>query len=135
MPSSDVSRRLAGIRVLVVDDEADVLIPTQAILEEEGAIVSASPSANEALETLQRERPDVLISDLSMPGHDGYWLIASIRALPAGRGGMTPAAAVTGNVSADDRARVLRAGFQFHVPKPVDWERLIGVVVVLALKE
>ena len=135
MTSSDASRRLAGIRVLVVDDEAEVLTLTRAILEDEGAIVSGSASASDALDTLQRERPDALISDLSMPGNDGYWLIGKIRALSPARGGMTPAAAVTGNVSVEDRARVLRAGFQFHVPKPVDWERLIGVVAVLALKE
>jgi CheY-like chemotaxis protein len=135
MTSSDASRRLAGIRVLVVDDEAEVLTLTRAILEDEGAIVSGSASASDALDTLQRERPDALISDLSMPGNDGYWLIGKIRALSPARGGMTPAAAVTGNVSVEDRARVVRAGFQFHVPKPVDWERLIGVVAVLALKE
>jgi len=135
MTSSDASRRLAGIRVLIVDDEAEVVTLTRAILEDEGAIVSGSASASDALDTLQRERPDALISDLSMPGNDGYWLIGKIRALSPARGGMTPAAAVTGNVSVEDRARVLRAGFQFHVPKPVDWERLIGVVAVLALKE
>jgi CheY-like chemotaxis protein len=135
MTSSDASRRLAGIRVLVVDDEAEVLTLTRAILEDEGAIVSGSASASDALDTLQRERPGALISDLSMPGNDGYWLIGKIRARSPARGGMTPAAAVTGNVSVEDRARVLRAGFQFHVPKPVDWERLIGVVAVLALKE
>jgi CheY-like chemotaxis protein len=134
MRSSDGSLRLDGVRVLVVDDEIDVRYMTQTILEHEGAAVTAVESARDAVQLLQRERPDALLSDLSMPGEDGFWLISQVRALPVGRGGETPAAAVTGHVTPDDRARVLRAGFQFHVPKPVDPDRLVGIVATLAMK-
>jgi CheY-like chemotaxis protein len=106
-----------------------------AMLKLDGATVTAVASAREAFDTLQHERPDVLVSDLSMPEEDGYWLIANVRALSASSGGATPAAAVTGHNTAEDRARVLRAGFQFHVPKPVDPNQLVGIVAVLALKE
>ena len=83
-----------------------------------------------------RSRPDILVSDLSsMPGEDGYWLIAAVRALSIAHGGGIPAAAVTGHVTPEDRASVLRAGFQFHVAKPVDPHRLVGVVAILALKQ
>src|SRR6266850_6834582 len=135
MRSSDGGPRLDGVRVLVVDDEFDTRNVTQMILECEGASVTAVESARDAVQLLQRERPDALLSDLSMPGEDGFWLIFQVRALPVERGGHTPAAAVTGHVTADDRARVLRAGFQFHVPKPVDPDRLVGIVATLAMKE
>ena len=133
--SDGSSLRLDGIRVLVVDDEFDARYVTQTVLEQEGASVVAAASARDAVELLQRVRPDALLSDLSMPGEDGFWLISQVRALPAWCGGGTPAAAVTGHVTPNDRARVLRAGFQFHVPKPVDPDRLIGIVAKLTMKE
>ena|SRR5690242_7584029 len=126
---------LDGVRVLIVDDHADARYAMCAMLKLDGATVTAVASAREAFDTLQHERPDVLVSDLSMPEEDGYWLIANVRALSASSGGATPAAAVTGHNTAEDRARVLRAGFQFHVPKPVDPNQLVGIVAVLALKE
>jgi CheY-like chemotaxis protein len=127
--------RLMGVRVLVVDDDDDMRYVTRVALQRHGASVTESASAREAFDVLRQERPDVLVSDLSMPpGEDGYWLIAAVRALSIGHGGGTPAAALTGHVTAEDRARVLRAGFQFHIPKPVDPERLVGVVAILALK-
>ena len=126
---------LAGIRVLVVDDDDDTRYVTRATLQRHGAIVIESASARNAFDVLRQERPDVLVSDLSMPGEDGYWLIAAVRALSIAHGGGTPAAAVTGHVTAEDRASVLRAGFQFHVAKPVDPDRLVGVVAILALKQ
>jgi CheY-like chemotaxis protein len=97
--------------------------------------VIESASARNAFDVLRQERPDVLVSDLSMPGEDGYWLIAAVRALSIAQGGGTPAVAVTGHVTPEDRASVLRAGFQFHVAKPVDPHRLVGVVAILALKQ
>jgi CheY-like chemotaxis protein len=103
--------------------------------ESAGATVTEAESARDALQLLQQERPDVLVSDLSMPGEDGYWLIAAVRALSVAYGGGTPAAALTGHVTADDRASVLRAGFQFHIGKPVDPTRLVGIVAILALKQ
>jgi two-component system, chemotaxis family, CheB/CheR fusion protein len=126
--------RLVGVRVLVVDDDDDLRYVTCASLESQGAIVTESASAREAFHVLRQERPDVLVSDLSMPpGEDGYWLIAAVRALSIAHGGGTPAAALTGHVTAEDRARVLRAGFQFHIAKPAEPERLVGIVAILAL--
>jgi CheY-like chemotaxis protein len=131
----DGVRRLNGVRVLVVDDDQDTRDLMVMIFEIEGATVMDVASATEALHVLERERPDVLVSDLSMPTQDGYWLIEKVRALPATRGGETPAAALTGYVTAEDRAAVLRAGFQFHIPKPADLGHLVGIVALLAFKE
>jgi CheY-like chemotaxis protein len=127
--------RLAGVRVLVVDDDEDTRYATRIILRSQGAIVTESASARHAFDVLQQERPDVLISDLSMPGEGGDWLIAAVRALSVAHGGGMPAAALTGQVTADDRAHVLRAGFQFHIAKPIEPSRLVGIVAILALKE
>src|SRR5882724_9198406 len=127
--------RLDGVRVLVVDDARDVREAVTDILAEDGAKVTAVGSAEEALAALQGERPDVLLSDLAMPGKGGYWLIGQVRALPPERGGTTPAAALTAYTGPEHRASVLRAGFQYHVAKPVSMQELLGVVAILALKE
>jgi CheY-like chemotaxis protein len=127
--------RLDGIRVLVVDDAPYVLDAVTAILRQNGADVIAVGSAEEALAVLQLERPDVLLSDLAMPGRGGYWLIGQVRALPPERGGATPAAALTAYTGPEHRASVLRAGFQYHIEKPVGVRELVGVVAILALKE
>jgi CheY-like chemotaxis protein len=131
----DERSRLDGVRVLVVDDTPYVRAVVRDILMEDGAKVTAVASAEEALAALQWERPDVLLSDLAMPGKGGYWLIQQVRALPPERGGVTPAAALTAFTGPEHRASVLRAGFQLHVEKPVGLEALIGAVAVLALKE
>ena len=96
--------------------------------------MTAVESAQEALESLEALRPDVLVSDLEMPDHDGLWLIAQVRALTPEQGGMTPAACLTGFTEPEIRATLLRAGFQYHIAKPVKLETLIGVVGLLALK-
>ena len=80
------------------------------------------------------ERPDVLVSDLQMPVHDGYWLISHVRRLTPAEGGETPAAVLTGCGTAEDRADVLRAGFQYHIDKPATIERLVGIVAILTVK-
>lgn len=126
--------RLDGIRVLVVDDTSLVLDVLKEILEGDGATVTAVSGAEDALAALQAERPDVLLSDLAMPGRGGYWLIGQVRALPSERGGATPAAALTAFGGPEHRASVLRAGFQSHVEKPVGLRELISVVASLALK-
>ena len=127
--------RLDGVRVLVVDDAPYVLQAVTAILEEDGATVTAVGTAEEALAALQGERPDVLLSDLAMPGRGGYWLIGQVRALPPERGGATPAAAFTAYGGPEHRASILRAGFQYHIEKPIGASELVGVVAILALKE
>ena len=125
---------LRGIKVLVVDDNDAVREMLTEVLTDLGATVTAEASADVALATLTRERPDVLLSDIAMPGHDGLWLITQVRRLPAHKGGETPAAALTGNVLAEHRAAILRAGFQYHVPKPFSPAQLAGIIALLALK-
>jgi CheY-like chemotaxis protein len=131
-PHDDVY--LGGVSVLVVDDCKLVLATVAAMLAHYGAAVTAVSTADAALEALVRERPDVLVSDLAMPGKGGYWLIGKVRALPPERGGATPAAALTGFTGPEHRASILRAGFQYHIEKPVTLEKLAGTVALLALK-
>jgi CheY-like chemotaxis protein len=123
---------LRGLRVLAVDDEADTLDMIRAVLEHCKAEVITAGSAPEALEAIVKLRPDVLLSDLGMPEEDGYALIDRVRALPAERGGQIPAAALTAYARAEDRANVLRSGFQLHVPKPFEPQELVAVVANLA---
>jgi signal transduction histidine kinase/CheY-like chemotaxis protein len=122
---------LQGLKVLVVDDEVDTRELISEVLKDCGAEVITSRSAAEALVALEQDKPDILISDLGMPDEDGYSLISKIRALPAERGGQIPAAALTAYARAEDRMRVLRSGFQFHLPKPVDSAELVTVVASL----
>jgi CheY-like chemotaxis protein len=126
---------LDGVRILLVDDHAAVRDVVTQLLEHFGAMVTPVAGVPEALETLERERPHVMISDIEMPGEDGYALIRKVRAMPSERGGLIPGVALTSLHSAEDRARLLRAGFQYHVPKPVDGRRLAAVVAILAAKE
>ena len=134
MTSWDAAPRLDGIRVLVVEDVASVKELVVDALEQCGAKVTAVGSAVEGLAALQQERPDAFLTSISMPGEDGYWLIRQVRSLPPERGCATPAVAFTGKSTAEDRVEALRAGFQVHVPKPVDLPRLVAVVALLALK-
>jgi CheY-like chemotaxis protein len=127
--------RLDRVRVLLVDDSRDVLDIVTVMLELSGAEVMAVDTAEKALEALTRTRPDVLLSDLQMPGNGGYWLIGQVRALPSESGGATPAAAMTGLTGPEHRSAILGAGFQYHIEKPLTLDRLIGVVAILALKE
>jgi CheY-like chemotaxis protein len=120
------------LRVLVVDDEADTLDYVTALLRERGAEVAAASSVAEAMGALERQRPDVLVADIAMPGEDGYALIRRVRALEPARGGNTPAAALTAYATAEDRMRVLLSGFQIHLPKPVEPAELAAVVASLA---
>jgi signal transduction histidine kinase/CheY-like chemotaxis protein len=123
---------LHGLKVLVVDDEADTRELIREVLKERGSEVITSRSVADALVALEKHKPDILISDLGMPDADGYALISKIRALPAEQGGEIPAAALTAYARAEDRMRVLRSGFQFHLPKPVDSAELVTVVASLA---
>jgi PAS domain S-box-containing protein len=130
--SLDGPPSLQGLRVLVVDDEQDTRELIQEVLKECGAEVITSNSVADALVAIEQHQPDILISDLGMPDEDGYSLISKIRALPAEEGGLIPAAALTAYARAEDRMRVLRSGFQFHLPKPVDSAELVTVVASLA---
>ncbi|GMU05245.1 hybrid sensor histidine kinase/response regulator [Corallococcus caeni] len=123
---------LGGVKVLVVDDEEDARELLRTLLEDCGAHVATAGSAAEGLQVLQVEHPDVLVSDIGMPGTDGYGFIKQVRALPDEKGGRTPAVAITAYARSEDRTRVLRAGFQSHVPKPVEPGELLAVLASLA---
>ena len=129
------TERLDGIRVLLVDAEPrirDVLADT---LRQFGAHVTGVDSAAAGLASIKREKPDALLSSISLPERDGYWLIREVRKLSPDEGGDVPAAAFTGLTAPEDRLACLRAGFQYHVPKPVALSRLAGVVALLTLKK
>jgi PAS domain S-box-containing protein len=134
-PERDVTPKyastLAGLRVLLVDDEADGRKMITNILEKNGVQVKAAASANEALQTLAEWRPDILISDIGMPAEDGYSLIRKVRALPPERGGNVPAAALTGYASRADYLKALSAGYQSHIKKPIELEELLAVIASL----
>jgi signal transduction histidine kinase len=122
---------LAGVRVLVVDNDPDARGLLRTVLERCGAAVDEAASAAEALNAVTIRAPDVLLSDIGMPREDGYSLIARIRALE-GPARLLPAAALTAHATAADRTRALLAGYQAHVPKPVDPSELAAVVAALA---
>ncbi len=129
----DCSAQLEGLRVLVVEDEADTCELLRAVLEYCGAEVATADSANEGMESFAACLPDVLISDIGMPGEDGYALIERVRAREAVcGGGRTPAIALTAYARVDDRARALQAGFEVHLPKPVEPVELVTLVASLA---
>ncbi len=123
---------LSGLRVLVVDDEADSLEFLSVSLAGCGAEIRAVSSAAEALYVLGQFQPDVLVSDIGMPQEDGYTLMRKVRALGPEHGGAIPAAAVTAYARTEDRMRALLAGFQTHIAKPVEPAELAAVVASLA---
>jgi two-component system, chemotaxis family, CheB/CheR fusion protein len=125
---------LAGVRVLVVDDELDIRLLFTTMLEQYGAEVHAAASTTEALDLLRAnpEQYDVLLSDIGMPEQDGYSLIRQIRALDAEAGGKIPAAALTAYARDDDLRRAIVAGFQRHIAKPVLSTQLARIVAALA---
>jgi PAS domain S-box-containing protein len=110
---------LEGLRVLVVDDEADARDVIEAGLRAFGAEVRVSASSAEAVSTLRSWRPELLLSDIGMPGEDGYQLLRQVRALPVDEGGLTPAVALTAYGRAEDRIAALGAGYADHLAKPV----------------
>jgi PAS domain S-box-containing protein len=130
-PVRVASPSLLGLSVLVVDDEQDVRDWVASILEESGATVRVAASAQEGFDFLRQERPAVLISDVGMPGEDGYGLIRWVRALPSEAGGRTPAVALTAYAARQDRTRVLLEGFQLHLAKPVEPAELVAAVANL----
>ncbi|MDP9043722.1 MAG: response regulator [Pseudomonadota bacterium] len=133
--SDDTARQHAeinGIRVLIVDDHDDVLEVQERLLGECGALVRTAHSGDEALRMLEEEAFDVLLSDLGMPGMDGYQLIEAVRACADPRVARMPAAAITAFVRAEDRKRALEAGFQVFLQKPISPTALAHAVESLA---
>ncbi len=117
--------------MLVVDDEVDARELLRVAVGRCGAQVLTAGSAREALEAIETERPDVLISDIGMPDQDGYDLIRSVRTLPAESGGGLPAIALTAYARDEDRMQALKAGYQLHVPKPVDISEIMTAIASL----
>jgi PAS domain S-box-containing protein len=122
---------LSGVSILVVDDDPDARELMRRILAETGASILAAGSAPEALKLVRESRPELLISDIGMPGEDGYELIRKIRSLPPELGARTPAVALTAFARSEDRQRALRAGYQMHVAKPVEPSELLTVCMSL----
>jgi CheY-like chemotaxis protein len=123
---------LVGVRVLIVDDDDRVREAVRDYLTDCGADVVSERSADAAILILREAPPDVLISDVAMPGHDGFWLIRSVRALPAERGADVPAIAMTGRL--DTHEALLAAGFSEVRGKPPDMPELAGLIAGLAAR-
>jgi PAS domain S-box-containing protein len=132
LPAKDTPERLDGLRILVVDDEPDTRDLLRQGLEYCGANVRVAGSAAEAVDAIVAEIPDILISDIGMPGIDGYDLIRQIRELPAEAGGKVAAVALTAYTRVEDRLQALRAGYDMHVPKPVELAELVAVAASVA---
>lgn len=128
----DECARLEGLHALIVDDDRDARELVKRLLEECSANVTTACSASEAMAQLQEAHFDVLVSDVGMPGEDGYTLMRRVRSLEPGRGREIPAVAITAYARAHDRLEALRAGFQSHVAKPIDAAELIATIASLA---
>jgi CheY-like chemotaxis protein len=131
LPTYECPDRLDGLKVLVVDDEPDTRELLKVGLGHCGAVVTVAASAAEAYELIMDNAPDLLISDIGMPGVDGYELIHRVRQLLADGGGKLPAIALTAYARVEDRMQALRAGYQMHVPKPVELAELVAVAASL----
>jgi len=128
-------RSLDGLRVLLVDDEAEAREIISTVIGRTGAEVKTCISASEALVKLVEWRPDVILSDIAMPEEDGYSFIGKVRALPREKGGETPAAALTAYARDEDRVQALAAGYQMHIAKPIGASQLVTMVAKLAGRE
>jgi CheY-like chemotaxis protein len=126
------AKRLDGVRIVLVDDDADSLDTMCLVLSLHGAETRGVRSAPQGLALVREFHPHVLVSDLSMPGDDGYTLIAQVRELPEAEGRHVPAVALTAHAYAEDRDRALAAGFQSYLSKPVEPDRVVDTVAKLA---
>ncbi|MEW6735701.1 MAG: PAS domain S-box protein [Acidobacteriota bacterium] len=129
--SSRTDNELAGQKILVIDDEPDTVALLKTIFEEFGGEVKTATSAAKALEILDTWLPTVLISDIGMPGQSGFDLIRQIREHGSEQGRNIPAIALTAFARVEDRMKVLSAGFQMHVPKPIEPDELVTIVASL----
>lgn len=126
---------LSGIRILVVDDDTDSRDFITFVLEQEGAEITAASSATEALNALSQCHPDLLVTDIGMPEIDGYMLMQQVRSWSLERGGQIPAIALTAYAGEYDQQQALSAGFQVHMSKPAEPDRLIAIAIQLAGKQ
>ena len=126
-----MDEELRDIRVLVVDDDFDTLEVMRVILESHGAQTTAAATAAEGFAALETFRPEVILSDIGLPGEDGYDFMRKVRALPADQGGQTPAVAASAHVYTSDRERAFNAGFHAFLAKPIDAKALVKSVKAL----
>jgi signal transduction histidine kinase/CHASE1-domain containing sensor protein/CheY-like chemotaxis protein len=126
---------LSGVNVLLVDDDTDTLKLMTTALTGRHATVTAVSSAGEAIQAIRRRRPDVLVSDIAMPGEDGYGLIQKVRSLENNETDTIPAVAITAYAKEEDRVRALSSGFQIYLAKPVELTELVSVVARAARRE
>ena len=123
-----MGNELLDARVLIVDDDRDTLEVMRIMLDTHGAHTVVATTASEGLAVLRATRPEVVLSDISLPDHDGYEFVKRIRALPAEEGGETPAVAVSAHVYTAHRERAFDAGFQAFLAKPLTPDSLVGCV-------
>jgi PAS domain S-box-containing protein len=131
-PWAGTASILGGRKILLVDDEVDSRDYVTQVLASAGADVTSVASSKDALDVLAHVRPDILLSDIGLPGEDGYAFIRQVRVRSRDEGGMVPALALTGYARPEDAARAREAGFDMHVPKPIEASALVGAVARLA---
>ncbi len=129
------SHDLSGIRVLTIDDEPDSLDMLSVVLDQAGAESLSVTSAAEFFAVLASFQPDVVVSDIGMPAIDGYMLLKQVRSLTPEQGGLVPAVALTAYAGALDRQQAIAAGFQAHVAKPVEPDRLVSAIASLLTEQ
>jgi CheY-like chemotaxis protein/anti-sigma regulatory factor (Ser/Thr protein kinase) len=134
-PEPTFGQVLRGVKVLVVDDESDAREFVAHVLGSAGAEVVAAASSAEAFELFRQSTPDVVLSDVGMPGEDGYSLIRAIRSLPREEGGAVRAAALTAYARPHDASHAREAGFDVHIAKPIEPFELVGIVAELAHRD
>lgn len=125
---------LKGVSILVVEDDNDTRELLRILLQSDGGNVRAAASVQEALSAYDQSPPDVIVADIGMPEYNGYTLIGRVRARDREHGRVTPAIALTAYATSSDRDTVLSAGFQVHMPKPFEPDKLISVIADLATK-
>lgn len=131
--SRAMGRSIRGVRVLVIEDDEDTRDAFATVLHELGAEVRAVATAAEGLAAVEAFAPQAILCDIAMPGEDGFAFLNALRSLGSGRGGQTPVAALTAFAGEEDRRRVLKAGFQLHLTKPIDSARLVAAVGALSV--
>ncbi|HEX3596944.1 MAG TPA: ATP-binding protein, partial [Polyangiaceae bacterium] len=133
VPAADMSfpAELEGLNVLVIDDERDARDLIHTVLEQGHATVTLTSNVEDAFVAIRQHKPDVIVSDIGMPGEDGYSFIRRLRALPREEGGRIPAVALTAYARAEDRRKALSAGFQNHAAKPIEPQELVLVLANL----
>lgn len=124
-------RPLEGVRILLVEDDDDIRNLLRLALESRGAVLTAVDGTRAAVAAIDVQTPDIVISDITMPGEDGHALLRKVRGLPLTRGGKIPAIALTALDSREARVASRDAGFHYHLTKPVDANKLVEIVAGL----